>query len=338
MKKVAIVGMATTSRHLAPFDDPEFEIWGLNESYFGGHQGPDKTPYFKRWTRWFQMHPKWDYSRAHNFNHYKHWDWLRNVPWTDEEHANKHDEKHVDRFEFMSWGATDEVRRRTDFPIYMLEYDEEVPGSEVYPLPQILSYFQPNSEHVHYFTNSFGYMMALAIYLGFKEIHAYGFEMSSETEYGSQKPNAEFWLGIAIGHGVKLVIPQGCRLLGQHEELYGYEKVPGITLMHKEIERNKYAQETAKQQAILNQVRGKQEEVRKEIDAAKASKQRGRINRAAAKMTQLVNQEVQTLIQLNAMSVAKQMAEKDIRDLKGLPSPDDIKLIPLGRNIELVDG
>ena len=42
-KRVAIIGMATTSRHLAPYDDDEFEIWGLNESYWGGHQGPGTT-------------------------------------------------------------------------------------------------------------------------------------------------------------------------------------------------------------------------------------------------------------------------------------------------------
>lgn len=31
MRKVAIVGAAETSRHLAPFDDPSWEIWTLND-------------------------------------------------------------------------------------------------------------------------------------------------------------------------------------------------------------------------------------------------------------------------------------------------------------------
>jgi len=46
-KKVAIVGLAP-HYILAPFDDPSFEIWGLNNGYqFEG---------FKRWDRWFQLH------------------------------------------------------------------------------------------------------------------------------------------------------------------------------------------------------------------------------------------------------------------------------------------
>ena len=84
-KKVALVGMATTSRHLTPWDDDDFEIWTLNESYYGKHQDPDGTPYVKRIDRHFQMHPSWDYMRPNNFNHPRHPQWLTNEPWTPEE-------------------------------------------------------------------------------------------------------------------------------------------------------------------------------------------------------------------------------------------------------------
>ncbi len=104
--------MATTSRHLAPWDDDEFEIWCLNESYWGGHFGPDKkTPFLKRADRWFQMHPSWDYFRPHNFNHLLHAEWLRNDPWTDEEKAEPNEK------EMASWGATPLQRRNANFPI-----------------------------------------------------------------------------------------------------------------------------------------------------------------------------------------------------------------------------
>jgi len=46
--KVAIVGFADGHRHLAPFDDPEWEIWGLNRLH--------QVMPGKRWDRWFEIH------------------------------------------------------------------------------------------------------------------------------------------------------------------------------------------------------------------------------------------------------------------------------------------
>lgn len=324
--KVAIIGMATTSRHLAPWDDESFEIWGLNESYWAGHKGPDGKPYMKRWDRWFQMHPRWDYMRENNFNHKEHPRWLTNAPYSDEELV-----KSDDYVEFNAYGASREQRRQTDFPIYMLEYDENVPGSVAYPFHEIIESYGVNSENVRYFTNSFGYMVALALHLGAKEIHTYGFEMSSETEYASQKPNAEFWEGIAIGKGAKLVNPQGCSLLGQRTALYGYEKVPGITLMHKEIQRNAYQNEVVKVSGELEQIRGRKQAAEMELKQAMQAKQRGRAARARAAVQALLNEEIEKLIALNAMNSAKQVCDKDIADLKGLPDPGEIKLIQAPR-------
>lgn len=45
--KIAIVGFSGTKR-LAPFDDPEWEIWGLNALY-------ESIP---RWDRWFELHQR----------------------------------------------------------------------------------------------------------------------------------------------------------------------------------------------------------------------------------------------------------------------------------------
>lgn len=49
-KKVAIVGCANSTRHMAPFDDESFEIWGCCE--LGRFQEG-------RWTRYFEIH-KWE--------------------------------------------------------------------------------------------------------------------------------------------------------------------------------------------------------------------------------------------------------------------------------------
>ena len=49
MKKLALVGMNVRTRANAPFDDPDFEIWTLNESYTGA--------WMKRYDVLFQLHP-----------------------------------------------------------------------------------------------------------------------------------------------------------------------------------------------------------------------------------------------------------------------------------------
>jgi hypothetical protein len=55
LKKVAVLGF-TNSWRLAPFDDPEWEIWGLNELYM----------YIPRWTRWFEIHRRDIYTLDKN--------------------------------------------------------------------------------------------------------------------------------------------------------------------------------------------------------------------------------------------------------------------------------
>ena len=46
-KKVALVGFATNTLHLVPWQDPTFEIWGMNQ----GHMN-----FQRRADRWFEMH------------------------------------------------------------------------------------------------------------------------------------------------------------------------------------------------------------------------------------------------------------------------------------------
>ena len=334
-KKVAVIGMATTSRHLAPYDDDEFEIWCLNESYWGGHVGPDKTPYLKRWDRWFQMHPEWDYNRPHNFNHPLHKQWLRNDPWTDDELAAQGDKDNPLHREFLAYGVTFDQRRDVNFPIYMLEVDGNIPGSTLYPFQDIMDSFGVNSQNVKWFTNSFGYMMALAIYMEYEEIHYYGFEMSSKEEYGHQRACAVFWNGIAIGRGIKLVEPEGCHLLGQNEVLYGYDKIPGITKMHLEIEKNNYKKEAMKANNELEKIRGEKRGVESKLGEAVKSKQKGRILRIKKELEELMNKEVQAVIAVSGMNVAYQVTEKHERDLDGLPSPEKIKLVSLPGRIKI---
>ena len=64
-RKVAIVGFAETTRDKAPWNDPTFEIWGLNELYM----------VIPRADRWFEIHC--DHNIRHSFRDPKHWEWLK---------------------------------------------------------------------------------------------------------------------------------------------------------------------------------------------------------------------------------------------------------------------
>ncbi len=47
-RRVACVGFAESTRDHAPYDDPAWEIWGLNQLY----------RYLPRYTRWFELHTR----------------------------------------------------------------------------------------------------------------------------------------------------------------------------------------------------------------------------------------------------------------------------------------
>ena len=62
--KIGIVGFATTHRFEAPFADPEWEIWGMNQLY----------RHIPRADRWFEIHENWDEHVVEGTDHAK---WLR---------------------------------------------------------------------------------------------------------------------------------------------------------------------------------------------------------------------------------------------------------------------
>lgn len=59
IKKLAILGKLPT-KHMAPFDDPTFEIWSFNH-----HEDPPK-----RVDKWFDLHKNGDRSYNLNFDNF----------------------------------------------------------------------------------------------------------------------------------------------------------------------------------------------------------------------------------------------------------------------------
>jgi len=200
-RKVAILGY-TPTRLQAPYDNiEEFEIWGLNDLY----RFKSDTD-VKRWDRWFEIHTE---------KCIRIMDTVKLAPNAGREKQPSADD-HLK--ELGSWNV----------PVYMVRKFAEVPNGVIYPLDEIVKEFGKyflNSNHVKYFTNSIAYMIALAIYEKFEEIHVYGVDMATsgvDNEYAKQRPSCEFWLGVAIGRGIKIHVPDESDLL-KTRYLYGFE-------------------------------------------------------------------------------------------------------------------
>jgi len=190
-RKVCIVGYSPKSREDAPFGDDSFEFWGLNNLY-------TVLP-GKKWDRWFDMHPE-SLIEANNIN------------LTDD---------HVE------W-----LRQAHQFDVFMLKRYERYPSSVPYPLAAIQARmmadwgFESGEEKL--FHSGVAYPVAMALHEGVDEIHLYGIDMVLDEEYGYQRPNMEFWIGIAKnqpalnGGKVRVVVGKNCAIM-KGQGLYGYD-------------------------------------------------------------------------------------------------------------------
>ena len=101
-----------------------------------------------------------------------------------------------------------------------------VPNACAYPLPKIIEEFGT------YFTNTISWEIALAIHEGFKEIHIYGVDMAVDSEYSCQRASCEYFLGLAIGRGIKIWIPDAADLL-KNRFLYGFQEEQALPYENK---------------------------------------------------------------------------------------------------------
>jgi len=341
---VVLMGMAESTRHLAPWDNPEVEIWGINESYKQPNKkGLPPGPYMRRWDRWFQIHPRWDFMREGNFNHPNHPWWMTNKVGRCYLCGGTGKNNNKECEDCKGTGEYDPKTHRREefgypFPIYTIKQEDDVPGSAAYPLDEIMATYGANAMPARWFTNSFGIMVALALHLGAKRIEAYGFEMSSKTEYGDQKPNADFWAGICIGRGVEFHIPDGCVLLGHNDQLYGFEKVPGLTPMHMEIMVNALGKAFAKAQAEVNMIRGRKNELLNRSKATKGMSKEG-MEKMQKDLQAIVNEEFSKISELNSLFGALQQSRRihaevlmhaSIAEIAYMGADGDRKVMSLG--------
>ena len=203
MKSVAIVGFSEKTMRYCLKSKAD-ELWTLNHAFV--------IQDFPPISRLFEIHNKYWYLRKEVPRSVAYGEWLK------EDH---------------------------EFPIYMQHKSKHIPASRKYPLDAVIKdclsglveINEDRNETVRkYFTSTFAYMMALAIHEKFDVIELYGIDMENNTEYGYQRPCGEFWIGLALGRGIKVTLPEPCLLC--QAPLYGYEIVPYVDVNRlKEIHR-----------------------------------------------------------------------------------------------------
>jgi hypothetical protein len=192
--KLALLGGADSTRGAA-VESKADEIWTLNWFYLY-----DWVP---RIDRLFEMHPIWLYGQTGKPEHqkiYDHWKWLK--------------------------------QSKKPYPVYMLTDLAAVPSCVRYPIEEVTRVVFGNllsrgETPSSFYSSTVDYMLALAIYekitgiTDWSEIELYGIEMGSMTEYRYQREGSAFFIGRAIGAGIRITLPSISILL--RSKKYGYE-------------------------------------------------------------------------------------------------------------------
>ncbi len=184
VKKVAIVGFAGT-KDMAPYNDPECEIWSVNNLY----------KFIPRTDRIFQLHLLESLKKDHHgIPAEEHMEFLRStqIPVYMQDHY-------------------EEIPASVRFPVEKLIEEFGILRADDMRTKDA------------YFTNSISFMIALAIYEGFTDIGIYGVDMAVAIEYHEQRPSCEYYIGIAKGRGINIHMPAECDLL-KSRFVYGYEE------------------------------------------------------------------------------------------------------------------
>lgn len=181
-RKIAIIG-TTSSLVDAPYNDPSWEIWGLNGAY-------DAVP---RFDRWFDVHSLEVLKKYHESRY----------------------------FEFLA-KAGDKVM--------MAHKTSELPNAKLFPCQELVA------KYGRYFTNTVAWLIAYAIEELMKldpndgeklTIGLWGVNMAMDTEYSIQRPSCEYFLGVAEGKGIDVIIPETSEIM-KCSFLYGIEPAPAF--------------------------------------------------------------------------------------------------------------
>jgi hypothetical protein len=139
-------------------------------------------------------------------------------------------------------------------PVYMQEHYGEIPASVKFPLNELTKKFYiPAMGDKLFTTCTVTHMLMLAIHEGFDEIHLYGIDEAVDGEYKDEMPGVLYWLGVAHGKGIKIVISEHSPLL-KGFWVYGYEDKPKskyIEMLDGEIKRITEIEDASKARQLM---------------------------------------------------------------------------------------
>jgi len=171
--KIALVGSAPSSIRLAPYKDPEWQIWGCSPGAYGV-----AGPYAHAW---FEMHR-----------------WEPQIP------------GHVGTGQ--AWFSPEYVEFLTRFkgPVFVADpAPPELPTAAVYPMREMIDKYGP---FFMTSSLSWMFAMALET-PGVTEIGLWGVDMSAAEEYGYQRAGCQYFITLAIQRGIKVIVPPESDLL-----------------------------------------------------------------------------------------------------------------------------
>lgn len=261
-KRVSVVGFCNDSRDWAPYEDAGMQIWGLNRACI----------FMQRADVWFELHGPGIVSNQTR-RPGSHIDWLKQFPGS----------------------------------VYMHQALAEVPNSVDYPLERVAKELGANIYRVDkdgkqkstvdepYLSSSIAQEIALAITEGYEEIHLYGVDLNTDSEYAWQKPGVEFMLGFAAGRGIKVVLPDNCPLLKGSIYGRGYLSPRGEQMSMEQLEARSKAlgkerAEVSRQLAELTGAKRElgfiQEQMVPGLDHERLDERRRKMQEALAQMQQ----------------------------------------------------
>lgn len=207
-RKIALVGFASSTKDLAPFGDPEWEIWGMNQLY----------RHIPRLDREFDIHENF---REDNVEGTDHPLWLAQcgIPVYMKEREPSIPTAIGYPLEIVAERAagTKYFTSTVAFMIGLaiLEIDRMVERD-----PMLRGDFRDDAS-VH--------EVGLAVQRAYSRyaLGVYGIDLIVGTEYDYQKACVEYLLGVAHGRGIEVVIPNDSALL-KASHVYGFEREPNF--------------------------------------------------------------------------------------------------------------
>lgn len=179
-KKIAICGFEEKNNRTAPYDDPEWDIFGFNMANRMGFMHDAQGRF--RADVWFDLHeehPQSDLDMA----------WINQCP----------------------------------CPIFLPTVFGTNPQAQAYPLKQVEVWLKERfGIEQPYWASSFAYAFVLAMYDGAETIGLFGVNLDWGRERIVERGNLEFYIGLALGMGIKVILSPGSKLL-THPARYGFE-------------------------------------------------------------------------------------------------------------------